>query len=247
MDQYRWKKEHTYMLELLGGYDKKDIREFLTHAELDLVLKDFYTPTRVTRKILKISVDPYIYRKYHPLVPHFIKDIATLFAEVTQLILHDTKAAPNLEKFHILQNDIITVVTPWEEINKSQEDLLRLLRTSSNTLDYQNIGNSSRTVMQKLSDMIFDPDTHVAEGLDLGEGKFKNRLHAYIKTQLGNHQQEELRKYIEAIISATAKGIDLMNKVTHDLNTNSFYAESCVIGVVTSIGLVKLVQNMPKQ
>ncbi len=234
------------MLSLLSGYDKKDIKEFLAHGELSIILKDFYTPTRVTRKILKISVDPYIYRKYHTMVPYFTKDIGKLFSEVTQVILYKEKAMPDLEKFHILQNDIITVITPWEEINKSQEDLLRLLRTSSNTLEYQNVGNSSRAIMQKLSDIIFDPNKHIAQGIDLSQGKFKNRLHTYITIELGNSQQEELRKYIEAIISATEKGIDLMNKVTHDLNTNSFYAESCVIGVVTSIGLINLVRNMPK-
>jgi coenzyme F420-reducing hydrogenase alpha subunit len=64
--------------------------------------------------------------------------------------------------------------------------------------------------------------------------------------ELGDNQQDELIKYIKAIISTAENGVDLMNKVTHDLSTNFFYVESCVIGVVTSIGLIKLVHNISK-
>lgn len=80
------------MLELLNGHDKQAIKEFLTHSDLHLSIFDVFVPSRVTRKTLEISVDPYIYRKYHNLVSYFKKEIGNLFAEVTQVKLYEVKA-----------------------------------------------------------------------------------------------------------------------------------------------------------
>lgn len=158
MEGVSWTKERAYMLELLNDYDKKSIREFLMHSELRLEKKEEILTSRV-RRTLRILVDPYIYKKYHNLVPHFKKEIGDLLSEVKQMRMHAVKAAPDLQKFHILQNDIVAVITPWEEINKAQQDILLSLRMATKTIDYQNIGNSARAIMLKLSQIVFQTNS----------------------------------------------------------------------------------------
>jgi len=241
---YDWNKEKAFMLRMLeSSYDKKGVHEFLTHSELTfepVIHRVGGQPT------LYISVDPYIFLKNHHLAPHFGNDILKLFHQVAGLERFPAvRVTPDLEKFHILQNDIIPVVTPWQEINSLQEGLIKSMRMANDTIAYQNVGNSARTIMLKLASTVFDEKRHTAT-VDLSEAKFKNRLHTYIKTELATKQQDELRQYTEAIISATEKGIDLMNKVTHDTKTDGFYAETCAISVVTSIHLIKLIHEMTR-
>lgn len=246
MDTPNWEKEKAFMLKMLEGHDKKPMHEFLTHSELSYVSGDDNFWERKTQPTLFLSVDPNIYLKYHYLVPHYGKDLAKMFYDISGIDrLPACRITPDLEKFHILQNDIIPVVTPWQEINKLQDVLIKSMRTANDRMAYQNIGNSARTIMLKLASAVFDEKRHIGP-IDLSEGKFKNRLHTYIKTELVSSQQEELRQYTESIISATERGIDLMNKVTHDTKTDGFYAETCVISVVTAIHLIKLIHGMPK-
>lgn len=240
-------KEYQYLLKLMSVHDKKMIYDFVKGSEMYMT-----NPRRKVNgqyrydNVLLVKSDPEIFHKYYPLIDHFKSEIFKMYNEIAGGRIYDVTLKPELSKFQILHNSIIPVVTPWEEINNLQNALLKDLRTTSTLADFNNIGNSSRMIMQLLSNTVFDPFKHKAEGVDLKEDKFKNRLHTYIKIELESHQQEKLRKYIDSIIETTEKGIDLMNKVTHDSRADNFYAESCVIGVVTTIGLIKLVHNMPK-
>lgn len=144
-----------------------------------------------------------------------------------------------------MQGRIVPINTPWQDINSGQNHLLSLLRTAKETIDFQNIGNSARTLLQKLSNILFKPEIHIPEesGIDVSEGKFKNRLHTYIKAELGGKNNKEMRDYAVSLVTTAEKSIDLANKLTHDLNANSLMAESCVISALSVIGLIKSIQK----
>lgn len=154
---------------------------------------------------------------------------------------------PDLSKFQLLRNNYIPVYTPWEEINNLQNRLIQQLRSSSETIDFQNIGNTARTILQKVSTIVFDPSKHIADTpdkkIDLSEGKFKNRLHTYIKVELGGESNKELRDFAISIIDAAEKSVDISNKLTHDLNAKQLLAEASVISTITAVGMIKLIDE----
>ena len=237
-------KTYQYLLHLVNTHDKQYLHEFVKHSQFFFSSKQVPMLSRYkTNNKLTILADPDIFKKCYPYLGEVKKSVSKHYQDITGLVISEVDVHPELNKFQILHNTIVPVYTPWEKINHLQKELIEDLRKAANTIDQQNIGNSARTILQHLASIVFDPAKHVAADKDLSEGKFKNRLHTYIKTELTKNQEKELLSYISSIVETTEKAIDLMNKVTHDLKTNALLAESCVIGVVTVISLVKLVHT----
>lgn len=242
--------EYQYLLRLLkDDYDKKWLYEFLRQSEIaiesrktfkGLSEKYFYT--------LYVNVDPEIFAKHFRLVNHWKSELASMYQQITTINVHKVEIFPNLEKYQIIHNDIVPAVTPWEEINNLQVKLIEDLRTAAETIDLQNIGNTSRTIMQRVSSIIFEPARHIPiEGVKVSEGMYKNRIATYIASELNTDQDKELRDYAKAIIESTDKVINLSNQVTHDLKTKNLYAECCVIGVVTTLSLLRVIGGKKKR
>jgi hypothetical protein len=240
-------KTYQYLLHLVNTYDKQYLYEFVKHSQFFFSSKQVPMLSRYeTNNKLTILADPDIFKKCYPYIGDVKKKVSKHYQDITGIVISDVDVHPELSRFQILQNNIVPVITPWEKINELQNNLIEDLRKANNTTDYQNIGNSSRTIMLHLASAVFNSAKHTAEGIDLSEGKFKNRLHTFIKVELGTNQDEELLKYISSIIETTEKAVDLTNKVTHDTKTDNLFAESCVIGVVTAISLIKLVNSKVK-
>lgn len=232
---------YQYLVHLYDTSTTYDIHEFLLHSEIYIDAKTalFNIPDSLT-----IIVDPEVFKKYSGMITRFKPSISKSYTQVSGERLSSVDVFPDLEKFHILKNSITPVLTPWNEINQIQTRLIEQLRTAKQTIDFQNIGNSSRTLLQKLAGLVFKPDRHKAEeNIDLSEGMYKNRLHTYIKVELEGKENKELRSYATSVITTAEKSVDLANKLTHDLNASMMMAESCVISAVTVVGLIKLVQK----
>lgn len=234
-------KLYQFLVHLFDTRTTYDIHEFLLHSEIHVQI-DFNSKL-LTPGDMHIIVDPEIYKKYNGSLNSFKSEIGSKYREFAHMTITGVQVYPNLNKFQILNNRITPVVTPWEEINSLQAHLIDQLRTAEKTIDFQNIGNTSRTLLQKVANHVFDPLKHIApDAIDLGEAKFKNRLHTYIKTELANSKQE-LRDYAISVITTAEKSVDLANTLTHDLKANLMMAESCVISVVTVISLVKMIEK----
>lgn len=234
-------KEHQYLIHLFDTTTTKDIHEFLTHSEIH-VLRDFNSRLN-TPGDMHIIVDPEIYKKYNGYLSSFKGSIGTKFKEFTHTNITGVQVFPDLQKFQILNNSIAPIETPWEEINALQRHLIEQLRTAKKTIDFQNVGNTARTLLQKVATQVFDPKKHTApDNIDLSEGKYKNRLHTYIRAELTD-EKKELKDYAIAVTTTAEKSIDLANTLTHDLKANLLMAESCVISVVTVIGLIKMIEK----
>lgn len=237
------KKPFQYLLHLFDTSTTYDVHEFLSHSKV-YTSRD-YSSGFSDAYAFRIVVDPEIFKKYQSILKQFKVSISSKFYQFTQIPITKVDVFPDLNRFMILENRIVPINTPWEQINKSQNNLLEQLRTAKETVDFQNIGNTSRTLLQNLSSIIFKPEKHKPEkpDIDVSEAKFKNRLHTYIKYELGGSENKELRDYAISVVTTAEKSIDLSNKLTHDLNANSLMAEFCVISTIAVISLLKLIDK----
>jgi hypothetical protein len=234
-------KIYQYLIHLFDTSTSYDIHEFLINSEI--FYKGDWRTSHSDAKELIIKTDPEIYKKYQGYVDRFADSIAKKLSSFSKMFITHVEVFPSLERFQFLSNRIIPILTPWEEINDLQNRLLDQLRTAKETQEFQNIGNSSRTILQKLSNIVYDPSKHKAldPNIDLSAGKFKNRLHSVIKSEIADKEIRELRDYGESIVTTAEKSIDLANKLTHDLNAVRMMAESCVISVVSVISFLNLI------
>jgi hypothetical protein len=236
-------KTFQYLLHLFDTSTTYDVHEFLAHCKIS-VEKD-YTSGFSDSMGLFILLDPEIFKKYQGSIKQFENSISLKLSQFTNTYVSKVKTYPDLQRFQILENRIAPINTPWQEINSGQTHLLNLQRTAAETIDFQNIGNSSRTLLQKVANVVFNPIKHICtdKNVDLGEGKFKNRLHTYIKIELTGSENKELRDYAFSVITTSEKSVDLANKLTHDLNANRLMSELCVISTITVISIIKLISK----
>lgn len=230
---------------LIHFFDKDDsasIHEFVSHSEF------YYATNNLSGKIgarsVQILVNPEIYKKYYHQLDSFKDIISKTLQEFSDVDIYKILIRPDLRKFQILANRYIPAHTPWENINEDQDIMLMQLRTATKPVEYQNIGNTCRTIMQKISDIVFDPQKHTAsEKTDVSKGKFKNRLHTYIETELAGEKNKKLRDFSLSIIDSTETSIDIANTLTHDLNANSIISEFSVLSTIAAINIVRIIEK----
>lgn len=195
---------------------------------------------------MSISVDPYhfIWASKHSTMDNIADYIVSLYRECGGAPVSRRSVTPDLDKYKITSNEIITHKTPWEKINQEQKDLLNQWNSSRGKRDYQNIGNTARTLVTILADTVYNRERHQApEGVDTSRGKFKNRLHTYIKKELIGTKNKEVKELGTSLIETTEKSIDLMSSLTHEEEASSFYAESCVLSTITLVRIVTLIHE----
>ncbi|TDX01926.1 hypothetical protein [Dinghuibacter silviterrae] len=194
---------------------------------------------------ITLHVHPDVYVKLYTIIPSMAKTLRNDFNRVSNYEFSEIEILPDYDKFTLVDATIQPVFTPWDEINQSQEKLLVMLRQSTDHLDFQNIGNTARTILQNLADIVYDPSRHAHEdpSADMSAGKFKNRLNAYIHTELKGSGNEELRNFADAQITAMKKTIDLANATTHKLNVGRPFAEACAVGTIHVISIIKTINK----
>ncbi|MBI2271774.1 MAG: hypothetical protein HYU69_15645 [Bacteroidetes bacterium] len=241
-------KEYQFLVHLFDRNETRVIHDFLIHSDVYLAEDLDHNYQRCYK--LGLLVHPEIYKKHLDNLENIKGAIQQRLEEYSGKYIADSRVFPNLNKFQILKNTYVPINTPWADINQDQGHLLELLRSAKETIDYQNIGNASRTLLQKFANHIFDPKKHTTDAkdangkpIDLGDDKFKNRLHTYIRCELGGHSNKELRDFALNLISTAESSVDLANKLTHDLKAGSMLAESCVISTMTAISIVKLIDK----
>jgi hypothetical protein len=197
---------------------------------------------------LSIHTQYDVYFKNYKEVNSITEIIKTDIEKISTIYIDEIKIVPDYNKIEVTNSEIHPVYTNWEEINNGQIKLLNLLKTSSDSLDFQNIGNTSRTILQKLAKIVFDPAKHrpADKTIDTRGDKYKNQLHTYIKGELSGETNKELRHFAEASINALETAIDLASTVTHKLEMERPIAEVCVIGTIGAISIVKFVESQKK-
>lgn len=198
--------------------------------------------------ILYFKVLPSIYVKHIDHIDRISDIILYYFNSISDkkaIQILSVKINPNYDKISILNSEVSIIETPWEEINGLQRQLIEIMKNSKNEIDFQNVGNSCRTIMDKLARIVFNPNIHIPKvnGIDVSNGKYKNQFHTYISHKIEGSSNKELRQFAKSSIDFTENGIDLMNQTTHKLDVQKHFAEVCVISTITIISLIKAINE----
>jgi len=194
---------------------------------------------------LVVHLDPIVYNKNFISIEAIERKFKNDINKISNLKIDTVKILPDLNKVAISNSEIRPVYTEWEEINLDQEKLINLLKTSSDSLDFMNIGNTSRSILQKVATIVYNDKKHRPDDktIDVSPSKYKNRLHSYIKSELKGASNEELRQFAESAIETIEKSIDLSNTLAHKYKSERIFAEVCIIGTIGAISIIKLIEN----
>lgn len=198
---------------------------------------------------VQIKVLPTIYVKHVNDIDRIKEIINHYFNSVSDkkiIKIESVEIKPDYDKISILNSEISIIETSWDEINSLQKQLIDIMKSSNNAVDFQNIGNTCRTIMDKLARTVFNPEIHkpTVDGIDVRNGKFKNQFHTYISQKLQGSANQELRQFAKSAIDFTENGIDLMNQTTHKLDVQKHFAEVCIISTISVISLIKAVNEI---
>ena len=173
------------------------------------------------------------------------KEIKERINQSTDYLIDSIEWVVDLDKLEVNQIDVVLVITEWEEINELQKKLIDSLKQSVDSIDYQNIGNTSRSIMDKLAREVFKKEKHIPNDpkIEIHNGKFKNQLSTYVASELSGKTNKELRKIAESTINLVSDSIDVMNKTTHKLDVDKRFAELCVISTIGVINVVKIIAD----
>lgn len=152
------------------------------------------------------------------------------------------------EKLEAVSTEVKPVLTPWQEINAMQDTLLSQIHTASETISFQNVGNTARHLLRKLADIVFEHQKHTPlnNTFDLRGDSYKNRLWAFVLYKVpASSTGDAVRDYAESLLQASDKAIALSNSVTHALNADAFLAQSCAVSALTTVHFIKLVFDRP--
>ena len=227
-----------------SNYDQKYLAEFLQASQL-YIKEDHIYKGFIPKPVLNLHIitEPDMYLKQQNIARAIGKQFTDTYQSLTLFKIEAFKVRPELSKFQILNNPIKQVFTPWEQVNRTQNILINQLTEAKEVVEYENIGNTSRKLLKQLADAVFIPEKHIAPAnVKVGSEEYKNRLHTYILTEVGDtRQNEEYMSCVDAIINTATKSVDLSNKVTHDSKGYRVMVESCVISVITVVNLIKTI------
>lgn len=193
---------------------------------------------------LEIQTSPELYTEHYDKKRKFEEALKTRINKSTPILVDILEIKPDYDRIQIINSQIESIKTPWEEINNYQKTLLDTLTKAKHSLDYQNVGLISRTIMEKLADLLFEKEIHNDPNLDLNKGKFKNQLHAFIQYQLKGKSNEELRKLAKNSVDFSRDAIGVIQKTTHKLDGQGYFAEICAISTISTIHLLKTISEI---
>ncbi len=95
--------------------------------------------------------------------------------------------------------------TGWTEVDEGITELRRHFRDARSSLEYRNIGNDCDAILERLSEIVFDPELHLKEGVQEPPVKeTKNRIGSFVANSAPNQgTNEKIRKLANATIEMT--------------------------------------------
>ena len=238
-------KEIYLLREIYIGNDEENIVEIINNSQIGYAQHWSQSISSLAYSF-EFNLTPILYAKNFKFIKSISNNLKTVLNQISQSEIESVVIQPNYEKIEIFNSEISTIVTIWEEINQLQNKLIEDMKKSNQEIDYQNIGNTCRTIMDKLARTVFDSNTHKPEKkeVDLSNGKFKNQFHTYIAFKLKGSPNQELRQFSLSSIEFTEKAIDLMNQTVHKLDVKKHFAEVCVISTISVISLIKAINEI---
>lgn len=209
------------------------------------IFEESYNRFTLGSYTLNLKVLPNIYTKQYSHIERLRGLIQHYGMNSSDIVFTEINIKPDYDKISFLNSEVTIIETKWDEINILQKKLIENMRASNSSIDFQNVGNTSRTIMDKLARLVFDPKIHIApKGVETKNGMFKNQFHTYISSVLNGGKNKELRLFAQSAVDFTENAIDLMNKTTHKLDVQKHFAEVCVISTISVINLIKAVNEI---
>lgn len=237
-----------YMLiEITQQKQEKSLTEILIHSSL--TFQTIWSRNLLVTDInIELLTKPSIFTKYFDDKRTFETLIRTRARSLTpsSYSVIDVKITPDYSKLQLVDSLVLQVHTDWEEINGFQQKLIENLKVCNHSTDFQNIGNTARTTMDKLARLVYDPVKHKPSEptIKVNDGMFKNQLHSYIKAELSGEKNREFRKVAESAVEFVKSSVDIMNSTTHSLNAEKHLAEVCVISTISAISIINLIEKL---
>lgn len=232
------KANEEYLIEILSesSFNFEDASTYRAYGQnqWEYNLKIFLTPDIFIRNFDTIkNIENIIKHRLNTSTPP-----AILIRSVT--IIAD------IEKLVLIKSKIFPVSTEWDEINDWQNKLIDDLQKIKHPSDLQNIGNTCRNIMHKLSKQVFDPQKHKPNKSerDVSGDKYKNQLIAYIETELKGESKKAFRSLSNSLVEFLNDSVEIMHKLDHALDANKYLAEVCVIGTISTISIINLIRNI---
>ena len=194
---------------------------------------------------LNVTVSPNVYTKHYSHVERLRGLIQHYGRNSSDIVFTEINVRTDFDKISFLNSEVTIIETKWDEINILQKKLIENMKASNSSIDFQNVGNTSRTIMDKLARLVFNPEIHIAPAdVNTNNGMFKNQFHTYIANVLNGGKNKELRTFAQSAVDFTENAIDLMNQTTHKLDVQKHFAEVCVISTISVINLIKAVNEL---
>lgn len=241
-------KARYLLLNISRDNNESEIIEICKFSHFEY--SDAY-PTRVlmygyepTQFLVHVKLIASVYTKYFKRISEFEDLLFSRLNQLTDQMIFGLKIVPDYEKVNIIHSEIVPVLTQWEEINELQNKMVINFLRSSDSMDYQNLGNIARTIMDKLAREVFDPKVHNSSNETLNIAKFKSQLHLFIKFKMSGDKNAELRKFGTAAIEFVEQAIDLMNNTTHKHGAKLYMAEICINSTIGAVNIVKVINEL---
>lgn len=229
-----------------NDYSKQHYLDIIRFSKFDF---EEFTQTLFAKgfRLYKVTIhtEYKIYLRHYSYLDSLCKILKEDLTRISPLPVDKVNIVPDYSKIEIINSEIQPVYTEWEEINKSQFELLEQLKKTSTSFEIKNIGNTSRTILKKLATIVFKKEKHTPKDttIDISGDKYKNQLHSYIKIELEGHTQTELRGFAESAINLVEKAIILTNAVTHRNSSEKQIAEVCVISTIAVISIINFIET----
>lgn len=129
---------------------------------------------------------------------------------------------------------IINELEKWDDVKSAINKLEKDCLAAENTIDFQNVGNSCRTILLTVGKMVYNPSIHPKESIDgikIGKADTVEMISSFIRHTLPGSKNEKYRSYAQATN-------DLANMLTHKTTATR---KDMMITVSATINLVYLV------
>ena len=243
-------EEQKIKNSFLYMYGEEPIADFLKESEISIAKDERSAFNRIhTTFEFTFRVPAQTYKKYETHLDFFqgrLKADLHKFHQYDSVLVYLTA---DWDKLEMVSTEVKPILTPWQEINVMQDALLSQIHTASETIAFQNVGNTARHLLRKLADIVFDELKHTPPNnkFDLKSENYKNRLWAFVLYKIpASSTGDAVREYAESLLQASDKAIALSNSVTHALNADTFLAQSCAVSALTTVHFIKLVFDRPE-
>jgi hypothetical protein len=227
---------------MLEGARKTLASEFVKNASIEYFKAQGYGDDNIIQ--LRITVPYSIFAEHHRNFSDYKDDIMGVVKVAQGWDIDDVIFTTDWTKLK-LATLISPAETPWKEINDMQDRLLKEVKASEKTLDFMQVGLTSREMLKKLAELVYDDGKHrnFAEDRNVGSNESKNRLWAYVSYKFSNDNRSDVIDYYKAILNASDKAINLANTTTHKGTDDSFFASTCAISAITTVHIIKMIHD----